>query len=553
VNRTTKALEKTLKTNTRSANLEKKLLDDEMNAKQERYLNRKLQNASHVGHAVTGLAVDILNKALISVGLDSKLIVWNLMTQSPHQKCPYMLPQPATKLCHVRESDLAAIALQDYSVILFDCSSSYIVRRFGAGTNVHHKHTDGITDLCFSGDGRSLYTSLDSTIRVWDVPTNKCVDWLAFKSPPTSLTISPTGQYLATTHVDRVGINLWSDKSFYETVHADGEELTQPAYMDEPTPIDDTALGSVKYNSVLPTMVTDQRQPIDDSGNTIGIPILAKEKGLITLSGLPVAHWKNLFHLELVKQRNKPREPPKKPPSAPFFLQWRGEQIPASEPVPEVTKALLEVNDDEAWAAAWSDDEEADNPMEMDMNALQHDDEKILQTIATKRPKITHFRSHIASLLTECNSKDRQVGERRYQAVTEYIATLGPSGIDVALSSLCNGLHDLNEGLPLLILASEWLDEACQTRERFEAINSYLHRFLFVHSLTIATIESRLSDVEQNDSALTADERNVKQSHYERLLASIAHLKNAQQSAIDDLRTKMDHTLCLLRHFSRMI
>ena len=556
VNRTTKALEKTLKTNTRSANLDKKMMEAEINAKQERYISKKLEKASHLGHAVTGLAVDILNTALISVGLDSKLIVWNLMTQSPHQKCPYMLPQPATKLCHVRESDLAAIALQDCSVILFDCSSFYIVRRFGAGTNVHHKHTAAITDLCFSGDGRSLYTSsLDSTIRVWDVPTNKCVDWLAFKSPPTSLTISPTGQYLATTHVGKVGINLWSDKSFYETVHMNGEELTQPAYMDEPTPIDDTAVGAVKDSSVSTRMLTDQQQQIEDNDNTADGPIIAKEKGLITLSGLPVAHWKNLFHLELVKQRNKPREPPKKPPTAPFFLQWRGEPIPESEPTTTEKKMPIEENDDdEVWAAAWSDDEGADNPMEMELTESKHDDEEIAKATVAKRPRITHFRSHIASLLTECSSKDPPVGQMRYQAVTDHIATLGPSAIDVALSSLCNGMHDLGEGLPLLLLTADWLDEACQSRERFEAINSYLHRFLYVHSLTIASVESGLSNVTKNDKTSTAGNMiDAQEKDYERLLASIAQLKKAQQSATDDLRTKMDHTLCLLRHFSRMI
>ena len=52
-------------------------------------------------------------------------------------------------------------------------------------------------------------------------------------------------------------------------------------------------------------------------------PPTAKEDGLITLSGTPPAHCKNLFHLELVKEHNKPKGAPKKPLSAPFFLQWR--------------------------------------------------------------------------------------------------------------------------------------------------------------------------------------------------------------------------------------
>jgi WD40 repeat protein len=548
INRTIKAIEKTLKTNTRSSNLDQKVIDMELNAKNERIIKSKLQQASHIGYAVTGVAVDIVNKTLISVGMDSKLILWNLHTQAPHKKCPYLLPQPAMKLCYIRESDLAAIALQDHSVLLFDCTSLHVVRRFGAkiGTAVQHKHTDSITDLCFSCDGRSLYTSsMDSTIRVWDVPTNKCVDWLAFKTPPTSLTISPTGQYLATTHVGKVGISLWSDKSFYETVHIDGEDLLKPAYMDEPAVPDENTLG-IKSADIK--SMEEQEEDV----NIVDAPIVSKEKGLITLSGLPVAHWKNLFHLELVKQRNKPREPPKKPPTAPFFLQWRGEQIQSPPQKPTVNGTEQSQDIEEEWAAAWSDDDENDTSSDIKSNELKRENEDTTEPVKTKRHKITHFRSHIALLLLDCSVQNVDDGAIRYQAVTDYIATLGPSAIDVALSSLCNGMHDLDEGLPLLLLTTEWLLEACQLRERFEAINSYLHRFLHLHALTIAGIKSGYSmkvksNPDENINGISSEKG------YERLLDSIVQLKLAQQSATDDLRVKMDHTLCLLRHFSRMI
>lgn len=40
----------------------------------------------------------------------------------------------------------------------------------------------------------------------------------------------------------------------------------------------------------------------------------------ITLSSLPRGYWATLFNLEVVKARNRPKEPPKKPEAAPFFL-----------------------------------------------------------------------------------------------------------------------------------------------------------------------------------------------------------------------------------------
>ena len=42
--------------------------------------------------------------------------------------------------------------------------------------------------------------------------------------------------------------------------------------------------------------------------------------GLVTLSSLPKSRWQNLQQLDIIKLRNKPKEPPKRPNQAPFFL-----------------------------------------------------------------------------------------------------------------------------------------------------------------------------------------------------------------------------------------
>lgn len=41
---------------------------------------------------------------------------------------------------------------------------------------------------------------------------------------------------------------------------------------------------------------------------------------LISLSNLPTSRWQNLLNIDVIKQRNKPKEPPKAPKAAPFFL-----------------------------------------------------------------------------------------------------------------------------------------------------------------------------------------------------------------------------------------
>ena len=98
--------------------------------------------------------------------------------------------------------------------------------------------------------------------------------------------------------------------------------------------------------------------------------IVPKGEGMVTLSGLPDGHWKNLFHLEIVKLRNKPKEAPKKPESAPFFLQRRGDGTTGLDMVVVDVGGVGggagggggggggEEKKLEGWDDAWSDDDE---------------------------------------------------------------------------------------------------------------------------------------------------------------------------------------------------
>eukprot|EP00535_Pseudo-nitzschia_heimii_P001212 CAMPEP_0197176668 /NCGR_PEP_ID=MMETSP1423-20130617/2513_1 /TAXON_ID=476441 /ORGANISM="Pseudo-nitzschia heimii, Strain UNC1101" /LENGTH=1093 /DNA_ID=CAMNT_0042626067 /DNA_START=249 /DNA_END=3530 /DNA_ORIENTATION=- len=584
IRRTFKELEKKMKLSNRASNQEKEEQDRIIIAKRQERRNVKLRLASHEGHTVTGIVVDSVNRTVISVGADAKLILWNFKTHAPHKKSPSLLPAPATKLCHVKDSDLAAIALDDYSAVLFDCSAFNIVRRFGFG-NKSVGHEGPISDFGFSPDARTLYTSsMDGTIRVWDVPTNSCVDWLSFDTPPTSLTVSPTGEYLATTHTGKLGISLWSDRSFYQTVHVDGTlALTVPSRMDDPAPIaevsnadDDEDATKMVLNS-LSSDIGRENNESNEQEEPRG-PAKAREEGLITLSGLPPAHWKNLFHLELVKQRNKPKEPPKKPPTAPFFLQWRPGIDATGEPSTNPEANAKNGNDDDAWDAVWSDDDDEEKkgmdteilpdglppregePKRSRSEVKEKDEEPI-----SKRRKVSIYRSKLATLLEECsqasgkdNYDDDEGDDTKniFAQVTDYVGTLGPSAIDVSLSTLCNGMHDLEEGLPLLILASRWLIEACKSRERFDAVNAYLHRFLYLHANILSGIDETSGNRRIDSSTETAEEDIEKKREIQQrneLAFCIARLKRVQKEGSVLLQEEMQNALCLLRHFSRMI
>ena len=550
INRTTKMLERTFKVHKLHNEKEK----DSSVLEAQAIMKSKLQMARHIDAAVVGLAVDALNKTLVSAGSDGKLILWSFATHAPHRKSPIHLSAPATKLVHARDSNLLAIALQDYSVVLFDCSSLNVVRKFSTeGSST--RHNGPISDVAFGPDGRNLYTaSLDGTVRVWDVPTNTCVDWMTFASAPTALTLSTTGEFLATAHQGRLGISLWCDRSFFQTVHLNGAEPpSTPFQMDEPaaaaeeedeSAIVQRATGDKKKLLSSSFTKSTEKGSADDNGEAV----VPKSEGLITLSGLPAAHWKNLFHLELVKERNTPTEAPKKPASAPFFLQWRaGESMGATEPSTQNDTSKIAKNDDDEWEAAWVDDDgqEKSSPQreEKRKNGEENDEEMLVSANfdkPTKKTKIKHFRSDLATLLEKCSSSND------YELVTEHLASMGPSAIDVAFSSLCHGMHDLDEGLYLLHLCSKWLLQACSSRRCYEVINAYLHRFLHIHSTTIAGVDDStdkdLVDRPEHENALRLE-----------LLHTIKQLKETHDNSTASLKNKMQETLCLLRHFSRMV
>ena len=72
-------------------------------------------------------------------------------------------------------------------------------------------HQGAITDLAIGSDGRMLCSSsVDGTVRVWDIPSSRCLNTMQFGSIVTSLSLSMNGEFLATTHAEKVGIYIWS-------------------------------------------------------------------------------------------------------------------------------------------------------------------------------------------------------------------------------------------------------------------------------------------------------------------------------------------------------
>jgi U3 small nucleolar RNA-associated protein 21 len=111
-----------------------------------------------------------------------------------------VLPAPASSLMLQRDSGLLAVVCDDMVVRIIDIETRRIVRELACG--VHGR----ILDIVGCGHCVELQ---DSVIRTFDIPTGQLINAFRTPSVATSIAFSPTNDFLATTHVDSVGIFLW--------------------------------------------------------------------------------------------------------------------------------------------------------------------------------------------------------------------------------------------------------------------------------------------------------------------------------------------------------
>lgn len=250
---------------------------------------------------VRGVAVDGLNQLTISVGADRLIKFWKFKSKELVHTAT-LSSSPASMLLH-RDSGMLAVSLDDFSINIMDIETRKIVRKFSG-------HRGQINDMAFSPDGRWLVTaSMDCTIRTWDLPSGCLVDCFLLDSAAVSITMSPTGDFLVSSHVDDVGIYLWSNNTLFNLVSL------RPLPSDYEPPV-------VTLPGTCPAQDLDSPE-VDEEPSDEMIEYESPEQlgeHLVTLSLLPDSRWKNLLNLDVIKKRNKPKEPPKVPKSAPFFI-----------------------------------------------------------------------------------------------------------------------------------------------------------------------------------------------------------------------------------------
>ncbi|KAA8915411.1 hypothetical protein TRICI_002444 [Trichomonascus ciferrii] len=262
-------------------------------------LRRRITKAH--SKAVTGLAVDTFNRTIISCSLDGKVALHDFRTGKLINVVT--LDSSATEMR--LHGNLLGVVLDNLSIVVIDITTRKLVRELWG-------HENRITSFDFTVDGRWIISAgLDSTIRTWDIPSGGCIDAVRVPSVVTCLRVSPNGEWLATAHVQGVGIQLWTQKSQFSKVavrHISEDEVRD---MDLPN-----VAGEGGAN-IVEGAFDEEDENVDTASYTS--PAQLDEK-LLTLSLQPRSKFNTLRNLEAIKLRNKPKEAPKAPEKAPFFL-----------------------------------------------------------------------------------------------------------------------------------------------------------------------------------------------------------------------------------------
>jgi U3 small nucleolar RNA-associated protein 21 len=255
---------------------------------------------------VVGVACDSTNTLMISAGYQGDIKVWDFKERV--LKSRWDIGCSVVKIVYHRYNGLLATVADDLTIRLFDVVALRLVRKFEG-------HTDRITDLCFSEDGKWLLSSsMDGSLRIWDVILARQIDAIQVDVPITALSLSPNMDILATTHVDQNGVYLWVSQAMFSSS----------------SNIDSYASGKEVVSVKLPSISSTGDAQVEHSGELVNasqpkdapaFPTQDKQiPDLVTLSLLPKSQWQSLINLDIIKVRNKPIEPPKKPEKAPFFL-----------------------------------------------------------------------------------------------------------------------------------------------------------------------------------------------------------------------------------------
>ncbi|KAJ9649515.1 rRNA-processing protein utp21 [Coniosporium tulheliwenetii] len=399
--------------------------------------------------AVTGIAVDGLNRTVVSCGEDGKVKFWEFATGLLLHEIDWYPMTAITGLRYHRPSDLIALSCDDSSIRIIDIDTKKLVRELWGALG-------RITDFCFSNDGRWIIAaSSDSVVRVWDLPTGHLIDAIRTRSPCTALAFSNTGEYLATAQEDTVGVHVWTNRTLF--THVPTRQISDADIVDIDAP---AASGEGGESAVTAALEDVDDVPEDEADETTAPTVDQLSEAITTLSLVPRPRWQTLLNLDLIRERNKPKEPPKPPEKAPFFLPSL--QNGASGTSATSSAALTIPN----------------NGIPNASSSLSRVSKTALSRTSTADP----FTAHLYAASQTLN----------YESLITHLKTLSPAAADLAIRSL-DPAPPYTE-LKTFVAA---LTDRLRRRRDYELVQAWMAVFLRLHGDVVGADEGLVGAVRE--------------------------------------------------------
>lgn len=172
------------------------------------------RSAGPIGTPLISLHFSYNSKAVFAVFSKGSFVAYAASELKP--LASFEFPGPVRLARFLGGINLVALAFCDFSLSLFDPNENRVVRKF----NAHQNH---INDVCLTSDSTLLLTtSLDASIKIWDMESGFCLQTMAFNSVPVCVATSPTLEFLAISFASESAVHIWSRNSLYVT-NGDGD------------------------------------------------------------------------------------------------------------------------------------------------------------------------------------------------------------------------------------------------------------------------------------------------------------------------------------------